>query len=112
MPEPKPEEQNIENEEPTEEEKANLEEEDFKIRSSVSLSGPEAVVLFAIAITLDLLGMLLLFVMLDDFFILDIIGITLIGMWIFFRTGHMPSKKSKSRGKKLGKGWDRRQYAN
>ncbi len=43
------------------------EEENFKIRSSASLTGPEAVAMFMIAFTLDAIGWLLLLFLLDPF---------------------------------------------
>jgi hypothetical protein len=81
------------------------EEEGFKVRSMVSLTGPEAVAMFMIAFTLDAIGWLLLLFLLDDFFILDIIGFILIGGWLFFRTGNIPTtlKNRKGIGKKLSK---------
>lgn len=83
---------------------ADEEEENFKIKSAISLSSPEAVVMLMIAGLIDLMGILLLFIGLDDFGILDIIGMVFIGSWMFFRFGHAPNRiKNKKIGKNLGK---------
>lgn len=87
------------------EENSAKDEENFKVRSSVSLTGPEAVAMFMIAFILDAIGWILLLFLLDDFFILDIIGFIIIGGWLFFRTGNIPTtlKNRKGIGKKLSK---------
>lgn len=54
---------------------------------SGSLTGPEAIAMLFCAGAIDLLGYILLFAGLDDFGILDIIGMIFIGLWMFTRTG-------------------------
>ncbi len=51
-----------------------------------ALFGPEGVVMMAIAIILDLVGIILICFGLDDFFITDIIGIIFISTWMFLRS--------------------------
>lgn len=46
---------------------------------------PEALIIFPLAILLDLVGIILVCFGLDDFFITDIIGFATIGAWSFFR---------------------------
>jgi len=47
---------------------------------------PEAVVVFPLAILLDLIGLILICFGLDDFGVTDIIGIIFIGGWALFRS--------------------------
>jgi hypothetical protein len=47
---------------------------------------PEAIVMFPLAILLDLIGIILVIFSLDDFFITDIIGFAFIGSWGYFRS--------------------------
>ncbi len=51
-----------------------------------SFFSPEAIIMMPLAITLDLIGLILVLFALDDFFITDIIGIAIIGSWTFFRS--------------------------
>lgn len=51
-----------------------------------SFFSPEAIIMMPLAILLDLIGLILVIFALDDFFITDIIGITIIGSWTFFRS--------------------------
>jgi len=62
----------------------------------------EAIIIFPVAILLDLIGFMLLFFLLDDFWILDIIGLVVIGSWMLFRQGHVtiPKKTAKKIEKK------------
>lgn len=86
-----------------EKEKARQEQEAIQIKSFVSLGSPEAIVAFTIAGLIDLLGFIIIFVGLDDFFILDTVGFMTLGMWMIFRSGHIPSRNSKIKSKKMGK---------
>ena len=47
---------------------------------------PEALVILPIAVTLDVIGIILICFALDDFFITDIIGFATIGTWSWFRS--------------------------
>ena len=47
----------------------------------------EGIIMMSVAGLLDLTGWILIIFLLDDFFILDIIGTLIIGTWLFFRTG-------------------------
>lgn len=66
-----------------------------------SLFSPEAIIMLPLAIILDLIGIILIFFALDDFFITDIIGIVFIVGWIYFRSGTI--KVTKKVEKKVGK---------
>lgn len=59
---------------------------------AVSFLSPAIIMLF-IAIGIDLIGVLLLVVGLDDFFITDVIGTIFIGGWMFFRSGSIGASK-------------------
>ena len=61
------------------------------VESASGLLSPEGVIFLPLAILLDLIGIILIIFALDDFFILDIIGSTTIGIWIFSKTGVTPS---------------------
>lgn len=52
----------------------------------INFLSPEALVMFPLAIFLDLIGIILLIFALDDFFVTDIIGFAIIGAWSFFRS--------------------------
>ncbi len=66
------------------------------------ITGPEGVLMLMVATLLDGIGLIILFFALDDFWILDITGLLLIGTWIFFRTGHVSATATaKKTGKKL-----------
>lgn len=60
----------------------------------------ELMMLF-VAIVLDLGSILLLLFALDDFGILDACGWIIIGVWVFNKTGSMPSRKGKNMGSKI-----------
>jgi len=47
---------------------------------------PEALIIFPLAVLLDLAGIILVVFGFDDFFITDIIGFATIGVWSFFRS--------------------------
>jgi len=81
------------------------EEADFKARSSVSVTGPEAIIMFSLAFILDCIGWLILLIGMDDFFILDITGFFIIGIWMFMRVGSIVKKYKYSNkgGKKFFK---------
>ncbi|MEK7519213.1 MAG: hypothetical protein AAB565_00275 [Patescibacteria group bacterium] len=57
-----------------------------------NLFSPEAVIMLPLAILIDLIGIILIFVALDDFFITDILGIIIFGGWMFIRSGAKPQK--------------------
>ncbi|KKP93811.1 MAG: hypothetical protein UR98_C0002G0050 [Parcubacteria group bacterium GW2011_GWA1_36_12] len=71
---------------------------------AMNLLSPEGLVMMSVAVVIDLIGLIIVCVGLDDFGITDIIGMIFIGSWMFFRSGAMPerktpSKKSKGAGK-------------
>lgn len=59
------------------------------------------IVMFVPAVLLDIIGLILLFFALDDFFITDIIGIIIIGGWTYFRSQTI--KVTKGAAGKIGK---------
>ncbi len=56
-----------------------------------NLMTPEGIIMMGVAAVLDLIGLLLILFVLDDFWITDIVGTTIIGGWLFFRSGTTPS---------------------
>ena len=93
-------------EEPTEEEIETIE-----IKKMGAFFSPEALIIFMVAGFLDLIGLILLIL---DFigiglalsFIPDIIGIIIIGGWMYFRSGHITisrkaGKTVKTTGRKV-----------
>ena len=56
-------------------------------REAPGLLSTGGIAILPIAIILDITGMILLCVGLDDFFLTDIIGIIFIGGWLWLRTG-------------------------
>ena len=69
-----------------------------------SLTTPEAFVIFPLAALLDLAGLIILCCGLDDFWILDTIGLILIGGWMFVRIGHITAtKRAAQMAEKTGK---------
>jgi len=72
-------------EEETKQEKPKIEVSQGK--STPSITSPEAVIMFPLAIILDLLGYVLLLFALDDFWLMDIVGLLIIGSWVFIRSG-------------------------
>ncbi|MBZ9578156.1 hypothetical protein KJA13_04005 [Patescibacteria group bacterium] len=100
-------------EEPTSEEPTEEEIEAIEIKRMGALFSPEALVMFVVAGSLDLIGLILLIL---DFigiglalsFIPDIIGIIVIGGWMYFRSGHITisrraGKTIKTTGRKIFK---------
>ena len=61
------------------------------VKSASGLFSPEGAVFLPLAILLDLISIILIIFALDDFCILDIIGIATIGAWVFYKTGVTPS---------------------
>lgn len=57
-------------------------------------TSPEAILIGFFAVILDLIGYVLLFVALDDFWLTDIAGVLIIGSWVFVRGGGMGGQKS------------------
>jgi hypothetical protein len=72
----------------------------FPIRIKMSIDGT-MMLLFALMI--DLISILLACVLLDDFWILDTAAAVIIGAWVFFKSGSMPSRKGNNQGEKLVK---------
>ena len=61
-----------------------------------SLTGPEGILLLCVAGLLDIVGFmffLLSWLGIDDYGILDIIGLVIIGGWLLIRTGSVKSTK-------------------
>jgi len=77
-----------------EEDEGGEDESEIEIAKSVktgsSLLSPEGVIFLPLAILLDLISIILFFFLLDDFFVLDIIGGATIGVWVFYKTGLTP----------------------
>jgi len=69
--------------------------EEKTIETLFSLATPEAILMFLFAGLLDGIGYLLLIIGLDDFWITDIIGAIIIGLWMLSR-GSSPLKLKKS----------------
>jgi len=84
-------EEDEENEDEEDEEDESQMEIAQSVKSASGLLSPEGVIFLPFAILLDLIGIILIIFALDDFFILDIIGATTIGIWIFSKTGVAPS---------------------
>lgn len=96
-------------EEPTPEEPIEEEIKAIEIKKMGALFSPEALVMFIVAGSLDLIGLILLIL---DFigiglalsFIPDIIGIIVIGSWMYFRSGHITiSRRAGKTIKKTGR---------
>ncbi|MCK4473976.1 hypothetical protein KAU40_01795 [Candidatus Parcubacteria bacterium] len=67
-------------------------------REAPGLLSTEGIAILPIAIILDITGMILLCVGLDDFFLTDIIGIIFIGGWLWLRTGKITETPKRKRG--------------
>ena len=89
MPEEQVETQSAESEEASEETTETSGEEEISVVGGglLNLLTPEGIIMMSIALALDGTGMVLVIFALDDFFITDIIGIVIIGGWLFFRSG-------------------------
>lgn len=96
-------------EEPIPEEPIEEEIKAIEIKKMGALFSPEALVMFIVAGSLDLIGLILLIL---DFigiglalsFIPDIIGIIVIGSWMYFRSGHITiSRRAGKTIKKTGR---------
>lgn len=68
---------------------------------SFSLTSPEAIMMLFIAVILDLIGYVLLVAALDDFWLTDIVGVLIIGSWIFTRSGGKRTAKGNPKMKGL-----------
>ena len=67
-----------------------------KTKKGASFFGPEAVLMFLFAGVFDLTGLLILSLGLDDFGILDFIGLSIIGPWMLWHSGIItPTKGTK-----------------
>jgi len=51
-----------------------------------ALLSPEGIIMLSIAFLLDLVGLILFFFAVDDFFTLDLIGLIFIGTWTYFHS--------------------------
>lgn len=71
------------------------------------LFGPEGILMMLAAGILDLTGLVLLCFGLDDFGVADIIGIFLIGGWMYSRTGVISMPE---RAQKRARGWLRKLF--
>lgn len=67
------------------------------------LTSPEALIMVPVALTLDCIGIMLVLVALDDFGIMDIVGICTIGAWTFFRSKGQEMRVSTSAKEKTEK---------
>jgi hypothetical protein len=56
---------------------------------------PETLLMFPLAVGIDLASIILACFLLDDFGLLDIIGTTFIGGWLFFRKGKTGALKDR-----------------
>ncbi len=72
-----------------------------------SLASPEGVLMMFAALLLDCIGVFLLIFGLDDFGVTDIIGIFLIGGWMYSRSGFIAMPKG---AEKKAKGWLRKLF--
>ncbi|MDD4409124.1 MAG: hypothetical protein PHW52_00545 [Candidatus Pacebacteria bacterium] len=62
----------------------------------------DELMMLMVALMLDVASLILLFLALDDFGLLDTCGIVIIGAWTFVKSGSMPSRKGgKNPGSKL-----------
>ena len=62
----------------------------------VDFFSPEALTMLFMAAMIDLLGFMLVMFFLDDFGILDVVGMLLIGSWMFLRFGSFKKPKKGS----------------
>lgn len=53
----------------------------------------ETFLILPLAIGIDLVSIILVFFLLDDFGLLDIIGTVFIGTWLFFKRGKIPKRR-------------------
>ena len=67
----------------------------------LKLISPEAVVMLPLAVLLDLAGVILILVGLDDFGLTDIIGILIIGGWTYFRS--QTARVTRQAAQRIGK---------
>ncbi|MDP2926526.1 MAG: hypothetical protein Q8N65_00055 [bacterium] len=112
MPEEQIETQSAEPEEASEETTETSGEEEISVVGGglLNLLTPEGIIMMPMAMVLDGIGIILILFALDDFFITDIIGTIIIGGWLFFRTGTVPSmperieQKTKETAGKVEKG--------
>lgn len=82
-------------------EEAENEEGIIESKSFGSFFSPEGMIIFPLAVLLDLIGLILVFFALDDFFITDIVGIVMIGGWTYFHSGQV--QMTQGAQQKLGK---------
>ncbi len=84
-----------------------------EIRRAGAFFGPEAFAVLPWAIFLDIIGVILFCFVLDDFFLLDIVSISTIGLWSFWRsqmigrapTGGPPSISRRGKGPTVTTKW-------
>lgn len=70
----------------------------FPIRMKMSIDG---IAILLLAILIDTISIILACFLLDDFWILDTLGAVIIGVWVFIKSGSMPSRKGNNQGEKL-----------
>jgi len=86
-------------EEEMKETEESLEEAEIETQKSGALFGPEGIVMMLAAGLLDLIGLIILCFGLDDFGILDIIGLFIIGGWMLSQSSQIIGTKG---AKKVG----------
>ncbi|MCX6760158.1 MAG: hypothetical protein NTW46_02335 [Candidatus Nealsonbacteria bacterium] len=64
-------------------------------KASFNFTSPEAIIMLFLSVSLDLIGYVLLFAALDDFWLTDIVGVLIIGSWVFTRSGGTGGFKGK-----------------
>jgi len=62
-------------------------------KKSFNFTSPEALIMFFLSVSLDLVGYVLLLAALDDFWLTDIVGVLFFGSWIITRGGSLKGKK-------------------
>jgi hypothetical protein len=64
-------------------------------KKSFNFTSPEALIMGLLAVSLDLIGYVLLLTALDDFWLTDIVGVLFIGSWVLIRGGGTKGLKGK-----------------
>ena len=70
-----------------------------------SFTSPEGILMLCVAVILDLVGLILFclcWLGIDDYGILDVIGLVIIGGWMFIRSGSKKGAIGKKLAKRLG----------
>lgn len=66
-----------------------------------SKAGIDGQLMLIVAIAIDFIPFVLLFFGLDDFGIMDIVGLVFIGAWIFMKTGQITARKGENPVEKI-----------